>query len=678
MVLQDQAAGHNHRLSTSAYYIVSLMDGNRTLEDIWQQALEELGEDVPSQAELLQIISMLYKSDLLNLGKLPDLDELSARIERRQKQERKRISNPLAVRIPLWNPDQFLTRTYPLVKWVFRPYAAFAYLMLLVAGLVQLGLQWSTITSSLSDRLLAAESLVPMFFIYPLVKLAHELGHGYVVKHWGGHVRQLGVMLLVFFPVPYVDASDSAGFQDKRQRALVGAAGILVELGISAIAILLWAQMEPGMARALLFNVMVLSGISTLFFNGNPLLRFDGYYVLSDLAEIPNLGTRGARYFRYKLLRALGVEGLTNPAQDDGEARWLLVYSVLSFCYRVTVVMAIALLLINNYFIIGVLLAVWALFNMFLSPLFKGIWYLYDNAQLGGLRSQAITRVAVVVLSLAVFLLLMPVPHSTPAQGVVWLSDKSMVRAGVAGAVEAVIANDQVMVEPGYHILTLTNPVKDALVRQLQATLEEMQIRHRSMTANDRVGVQVVDEQILQVEASLIDALAEQSALRVTTSQSGQLVLPSPSDTLDRYVNRGDVIAYVLPQKSPVIRVVVPEERIDLVRNHIRKISVRPSWNIHRRYTAELVRQVPAATTSIPSPALTIEGGGDVVLDPAAEYALTSLNPIFVLDLAIPDAPAVTAWAGARVHVRFDHGYESIGLKVWRSIRLLFLRELNV
>jgi putative peptide zinc metalloprotease protein len=198
------------------------------------------------------------------------------------------------------------------------------------------------------------------------------------------------------------------------------------------------------------------------------------------------------------------------------------------------------------------------------------------------------------------------------------------------------------------------------------------------MTANDRVGVQVVDEQILQVEASLIDALAEQSALRVTTSQSGQLVLPSPSDTLDRYVNRGDVIAYVLPQKSPVIRVVVPEERIDLVRNHIRKISVRPSWNIHRRYTAELVRQVPAATTSIPSPALTIEGGGDVVLDPAAEYALTSLNPIFVLDLAIPDAPAVTAWAGARVHVRFDHGYESIGLKVWRSIRLLFLRELNV
>ena len=677
-VLQDQATGQHHRLSSSAYYIVSLMDGERTLESIWQQALEQLGEDLPSQAELLQILSMLYKSDLLNLGKLPDLDELSERIARRQKQERKRFANPLAVRIPLWNPDRFLTRTYPFIKWVFTPYVAFAYIALLLAGLVQLGLQWSTITSSLSDRLLAAESLIPMLFIYPLVKVAHELGHGYVVKHWGGHVRQLGVMLLVFFPVPYVDASDSAGFQDKRHRALVGAAGILVELGVAAIAILLWSAMEPGLGRALLFNVMVLSGISTLLFNGNPLLRFDGYYVLSDLVEIPNLGTRGSRYFRYLLTRALGVEGLTNPAKDDAEARWLLSYSVLSFLYRITVVMAIALLLVNNYFVVGALLALWAVFNMFLSPLLKGIWYLYDSSQLQGQRKQAITRVAAAMLVLASILLLIPVPHGTSAQGVVWLSDRSLVRAEVEGIVASVNADDQVMIEAGYHILTLANPVKDALVRQLQATLEEMKLRRRAMSANDRAGVQVVDEQILQVEASLIDALSDQSALRITAKQSGRLVLPSPSDTPGRYVNRGDVTAYVLPQSTPGIRVVVPEDRIDLVRNDLRGISVRLSWDIHSRYEAELVRQVPAATTSVPSPALVVEGGGDVVLDPTAEYSLTSLKPIFVLDLAVPDAPAVTDWAGARVHVRFDHGYEVIAVKIWRTIRLLFLRELNV
>jgi len=128
------------------------------------------------------------------------------------------------------------------------------------------------------------------------VKALHELGHAYALKHWGGEVHELGLMFLVFLPVPYVDATGSASFGQKWQRALVGAAGIIVELLLSAIALFIWLNAEEGLVRAFAFNVMVIGGVSTVFFNGNPLLRFDGYYILSDLVEIPNLGDRSKRY----------------------------------------------------------------------------------------------------------------------------------------------------------------------------------------------------------------------------------------------------------------------------------------------------------------------------------------------------------------------------------------------
>ena len=106
------------------------------------------------------------------------------------------------------------------------------------------------------------------------MKALHELGHSYAVKRWGGEVHEIGIMFLVFMPVPYVDASESAGFQSKWQRAFVGAAGILVEIFLASLALFIWLNAEEGLVRAFAFNVMLIGGVSTLFFNGNPLLRF--------------------------------------------------------------------------------------------------------------------------------------------------------------------------------------------------------------------------------------------------------------------------------------------------------------------------------------------------------------------------------------------------------------------
>jgi putative peptide zinc metalloprotease protein len=167
------------------------------------------------------------------------------------------------------------------------------------------GLNWSTLSENVVDRALAPQNLLLLWFVYPLVKAIHELGHAYATKIYGGEVHEIGVMFLVFVPVPYVDASASSSFPDKRQRMAVGAIGIGVEMLLAAVAVFVFAHATIGLVHAIAYNVILIGGVSTILFNGNPLLRFDGYYVLSDLLDVPNLGPRANAYVGYLAQRRL-------------------------------------------------------------------------------------------------------------------------------------------------------------------------------------------------------------------------------------------------------------------------------------------------------------------------------------------------------------------------------------
>ena len=150
-----------------------------------------------------------------------------------------------------------------------------------------------------------------------MVKSLHELGHAFATKVWGGEVHEVGLMLLVFIPVLYVDASASAAFRQKHRRIVVGAAGILVETTLAALAVIVWVYGSPGIGRAIAFNVILIGGVSTLLFNGNPLLRFDGYYIFSDLIEVPNLATRANAYLFYVIQKHLfKIDSVDSPVAD--------------------------------------------------------------------------------------------------------------------------------------------------------------------------------------------------------------------------------------------------------------------------------------------------------------------------------------------------------------------------
>ena len=292
-VLQNHLTGQFHRFSPMANYVINLMDGRRTYDEIRLFAEARHGELAPDQAELINLLIQLNNSDVLISGTAPDPTEF---IDRTRAYRRRRRMlywrSPLSLRFPLFDPDALLTRITPFFRPFFSWAGLAAWLLVVGAAVIQIAVHWSQLTEGVVDRVLALENVALIMLVFPVVKTIHEFGHMIAVKHWGGEVHEMGIMLLVLMPIPYVDASAASAFRERRQRVIVGAGGMFVELLIASLATFVWINVEPGAVRAVAFNVILVAGVSTLLFNLNPLLRYDGYYILMDLIEIPNLGSR--------------------------------------------------------------------------------------------------------------------------------------------------------------------------------------------------------------------------------------------------------------------------------------------------------------------------------------------------------------------------------------------------
>ena len=226
-VLQDQANERYHRFTPRAYDFITLMDGRRTVEEIWTFSLETYGDEAPTQDQAIQLLGQLHAADVLLCDITPDTAEV---LERRARQKRSKwfqqILSPLFWRFPLFDPERLLNRTLPYVRPLMTRWSFVVWLGVVMTGAALAVMHWTDLTADVTDRILSAHNLFLLWLIFPIFKLLHEFGHAYAVKGFGGEVHEMGCMLLVLTPLPYVDASAASAFRSKRQRVAVGAAGI--------------------------------------------------------------------------------------------------------------------------------------------------------------------------------------------------------------------------------------------------------------------------------------------------------------------------------------------------------------------------------------------------------------------------------------------------------------------
>ena len=673
-LLSNDAAGVRHRVNDSAYQFIGRCDGRYSVQEIWNALVKLDGDDVVSQTEVIQLMVQLEQRELLQCEQTTDTDALFR--VRGPRAKRKRYSlNPFAFRLALGDPASWLARLDPLGQALFRPAVFWLWLAVMVAAALVAGANWNLLHTYGQQHLLSPRYLALAWILFPLIKALHELGHALAVRRWGGEVHEFGIGLFLLIPAPYVDASAATAFIGRTERVVVGAAGIMVELALAAVALALWLATQPGVVHDIAFAVMFIGAVSTLFFNGNPLLRYDGYYVMCDAFDLPNLASRSGVYWGHLLRRVLLRTRTEAPALAPGEKKWLLAYAPLSTAYRLLLSISLVLFAGSYWLALGLLVAGYMGFAVLVRPLI--LWGRYTFTLAGQGPERARVRAAMVIAAgvAGVLLFVAPLPLSTVAPAVVWLPEQAQVRPEVDGFIKALPVRDGEAVAAGQVLALLENADLLTEREKIASRVQALQAERFQLLLRDPTAAQNLAEEIERTEAELKRADERVTQLEVRAGVAGTLSLPRYSDLPGTFVRRGAPIGYVLQSAEMRVRAAVDQDRAHLVRHRTRAVEVRLADAVNTRVPARLGTDVPAATRQLPSPALGERGGGPYPIDPADSDGVRSIEPVFLYDVFLGDR--MLERVGGRAWVRFDHGSEPLAFQLYRRASQLFLKQFD-
>lgn len=698
-VLDDPVSARQHRINPVAWALVARLDGRQSLQQIWDTVVAEHGSQAPTQPEVMALLGQLHEHALIGSEGRPDLAGLFEQQQRRRKRENRARRNPLAFRVPLANPARGLARCGGLARVLFNPTAAALWCVFVFLALLLAGTQAGPLQAYAARHLGSPQQLLLLWLAYPVVKAVHEAAHALAVRRWGGEVTEVGITLMLLLPVPYVDASAASAFRQRHRRIAVSLAGIAAEAALAACALLLWLAAADGVVREGAFAVMLIGGVSTLLFNGNPLVRMDAYHALADLLESPGLAPRSRAYWLYLGRRwLLGLKQARPPAVARGERRWLVGYGAASTLYQWLLALAIVSWLTGLHLVLGVLALAWFAVVMLVLPAHKLWRWAQTAAELAPQRGRALLAGGLLAALPLLLLLAVPLPATTRAQGVVWLPEHAVARAQADGFVHQVLAQDGTPVLPGAALLQLTDPALDAEEQALQARTRGVLAAQHQAVFNQSPQALALTEQLAQLQAEAARLQHKRDQLTVRAGTAGTLALPRAADLPGTWVARGAVVAHVLAPGGGLVRVVVPQDdvarlhgganttnvgiRAELVEgvkpHRALNAEVRLANNPTQTHRARLLSQTPAATRELPSALLGDRGQGPFATDPSDPKALRTLEPVFTLDLALDlaldgSAGAAALQPGLRAWVRFDHGAEPLAWQWLRRVQQLFI-----
>lgn len=708
-LLQDPTSGRAQRLNQTAHRIVSLFDGERTLRAIWQllmnPQLSGLPADaMPTQDELIRLISQLVQANLVSCPMPQELEAWSSATEQNKRRRFFAAMNPLSMKLPIWDPNAFLTRSLAWVRPLGHPVVLAVLGLFVLFGIVQAIAHMETLSRALSVRSTAPTFWLAIWLVYPVLKLLHELAHGWVVKAHGGEVHEIGVSIMLMTPVPYVDASASATFQRRRDRMAVAVAGIVVEAVAASMAAALWPWLRGGMFEDVLLAVILTGGLASVLVNSNPLLRFDGYYALTDLLSLPNLAQRSNAYWAWLAKKlSTGLSDGPSPAHAASERKWLLSYGAASWLYRCGLWATIVSWAAHYSAMIAAGLAVIGLAMLVLGPWWKALTWMLRSPGLIGRRGRVIPGVLIASVA-PVVALAWPVPWTTVAPGLVWLPDQAIVRTETGGLVLKVLVDDGAHVNPGDVLLQLEAPELQADILAKEAELLGLVTERQQRRQDDVVRSQQIDDQIDRVTAERDVLKRKLDQLQLRAPIGGIVAFSRPADLPGRYLDKGDAAAWIFeppngaaagdqatPSVAPaakaaaakaeppgtLVRAYVSGTDAAWLQKHVKAVRVASSDMRYQPMPARLHGGTPASIGMLPTAALGEKGGGALRVDASDPDGRRTAEPVFAFDLKVDFTADGRRWeprAGERAWVAFEHGQAPMAQQLAWTARRLWLR----
>lgn len=703
--VKDPLALRYYHLRPEEFFLLQQLDGRTSAAQI-QAAFEcRFAPRKLGFRQLQGFCSLAYREGLVVADAAGQGDVL---FERRQQAQRRewfeRFSNPLAVRFRGVDPEPLLDWLYPRLRWLFSPGMLAAGLLLVLSAAVWVLVQFDEFQARLPEF---AVFFAPRGWLWLALTLAgckvlHELGHALMCKHYGGRCHELGLMFLVFTPCLYVNVSDAWMLPSKWQRMAVSGAGMAVELILAAVAVFVWWFSAPGLLNALCLRVMFLGSLSTLIFNGNPLLRYDGYFLLSDWCEAPNLRQRADAAVRQLAARwILGSHTAESGLYPESRRLWLVAYSLASWAYRLVILIAIlwfcyAVLQPLGLQVLVQLLTLMTLAGLVVVPMWRAARYWGDpvRSQTMNKRRAAITAAATVIGLAAV--LTVPLPHRIRVPAAVQPQAARRVYVPVAGRLTWAIASGAA-VRRGEPLGRLENPDLELELARLRGQREVLLLQLQSLKSRSAqqaargVGqaesaIPAAEQALADVEQRLAKRQQEQQRLTLTAPVAGTVLpprrrtaggapgeLPSWHGQLLDEANRGAVLdsgtlfCMVGQPNQMELLVVISQAEIGLVQLQ-QRVDFQAAQLAGRTLTGR-IEELSQIEADVLPPELVAAGVLPVLTEPEGRRRLADVFYQARVTLEPHDAPLLPGAVGrARIHAE----WLSLGQRLVRDLRGTF------
>lgn len=627
-VVSDSEKIHYFRCNKNVINFIKLFDGCKKLSEVLHEAIEDndFKDDCLNKDDISPVILKLLSMGIL----YEDGKELE------KKHWIKNLKQPMAIKVPLFDPNRLLDFLSVVGDVLLNKYFLFFYAVLFFYSLSLIPTHASEVSYHWDTRFFDPINIFCMLFIYPVLKALHEIGHGLTLKHFGGESKECGIIFLVLMPLPYINTSSSYLFSDKYQRVLVGLSGMLVELLLAMIAWIAWCYSDNvGIVSDILFDIAFIGSFSALVFNLNPLMKFDGYYVLSDVLSIVNLNNRSRQ-----LVGSLFIKHVLKLTKKTDyiakfEYKWLLLYGILAIPYRIFISLFIIFYLGSKFFVFGVLLAAWVVVQQMLLPLFRGFVGTYKLAK----REKRIGWFFTVLLgSIGVCFILgmaMKFQYGISPSGVVLLNESQQLRAGQEGVITHVFVRHGGHVVAGQKILRMENSSLSNKVSDLKIDIEELTARYDEVRVKDLLTAADLFDQRKGMFLELLEAEKQLNKLEIVAESEGVFVSPRLQDAQGSFVKKGAVVGMVHDQTPLVVTVIVDQIDIDNIRQQLSHISVVLTSTPGVVYRGELLSIVPAASDQLPSRYLGSLEGGDIAVDGSDRSGTKAMRNNFVVQVSV-------------------------------------------
>lgn len=662
-VVHDPVGFRTHRLSVFQYRTLATLNEDLTLGQNFESQVAKGDFDRDEEELYLELILSFSRLGLLLLPGSNGAKLFEQHTKMQSMKRRGKAMGFLFMTIPLVNPDKFLTRTMHRMSWLFTKAFFVVWLLgMAAAGFVVLS-RFSDLVQPLNG-ILATKNLPFLWLAFVGLKIWHELGHGYACKVFGGFIPEMGTILIAGTPAAYVDASAAWSFPERYKRLIVMCGGMFFESLVFIPGVFIWAFSSSPMLSSCAYQLVVMASLVTVLFNANPLMKFDGYFILCELISIQNLRPRADQQIKGMLNRAfLGIR----PANTEASlrTRFMLVgYGIAATIYKFSLVISIAVMIAMKFPMVGLGLAAFHFCSTLGMGVSKMAAYLLKSKETEPVRGRARLVAAAVLVGLPVASFFVPVPFGVVTQGLVGAEIEHYVNVDSPGEFESTMVKDGEHVSANAPLVQLKNERLQEQLQLAKMNLQEAKLRAEILRGVDMFRATQQQATVAEIQHEVDEMTRRVTLLTIPAPDNGTVVQLIGETNRGKFLDEGTPLAVVVDGK-PRLRTWLNEEQLGSIQKRLNtQVRFRIPGQSMDTHTGHIVSIEPAAELVFEKVALTYIAGGEILINPANGQPM---EPVFQVDIEPNDNVLQLVKHGARVNLQLPRRYESVAAWAYRK-----------